>query len=140
MSTRKRPIPDIIAGNLTRKLNDEELLALDKKKKTAVGNERDAGSIGDINEKIKQSKQQRPDDDLVHWNNPRIKLRYDPGFEINTKPEQIVFLSKTLRRILITMLVLAAFSITAIFYMTISNLKNHKYPGKPILWHNIRLR
>jgi len=140
MSIRKRSIHDIIADGLTKKLNDDELLELENLKKTAVENQKNTGNISGINERIKRLKQHSAADDQAIRNNLRLKARFDPEFNTDAEPGPVVFLSKTLKRILITMLVLGALSITAIFYMTISNLKNHKYPGKHVLWHNIRLR
>ena len=140
MSIRKRPIHDIIADGLTKKLNDDELLALENRRKTAVQNQKNSGNISDINERIKRLRQYSGADDPAIRNNLRLKARFDPEFNVGGEPGPVVFLSKTLKGILITMFVLGALSITAIFYMTISNLKNHKYPGKHILWHNFRLR
>ena len=140
MSIRKRPIHDIIADGLTKKLDDDELLALENRRKTAVQNQKNSGNISDINEKIKRLRQYSGADDPAIRNNLRLKARFDPEFNVGGEPGPVVFLAKTLKGILITMFVLGALSITAIFYMTISNLKNHKYPGKHILWHNFRLR
>ena len=140
MSIRKRSIHDIIADGLTKKLNDDEHSTLENRKKTAVENPRNAGNISDLDERIKRLKQYSAKDDPAIRNNLMLRARFDPEFNAGAEPGPVVYLSKTLKRILITMLVLGALSITAIFYMTISNLKNHKYPGKHILWHNIRLR
>ncbi|HMF73073.1 MAG TPA: hypothetical protein VK616_16455, partial [Flavitalea sp.] len=82
MSIRKRPIDDIIADGLTKKLSDDELLALENRRKTAVENQKNAGNISDINERIKRLRQYSGADDPAIRNNLRLKARFDPEFNV----------------------------------------------------------
>ncbi len=51
-----------------------------------------------------------------------------------------VYMSGTLKTVLIAMAILAVITISGLFYLTVSTLKNNKYPTKTIPRHSYRLR
>jgi hypothetical protein len=68
------------------------------------------------------------------WMNSKIRAEYEAQV---TTP---VYMSRTLKTVLIGMAILAVITITGLFYLTVSTLKNGKYPTKSNPRHNYRLR
>ena len=66
------------------------------------------------------------------WNNLRARARSESGYQLEGKPVAVVPVSRALKNLLIAMAVLAVISVAVIFYMTISNVNNHRYPVKSI--------
>jgi len=66
------------------------------------------------------------------WNNLRARGRSESGYQLEGRPVAHVPVSLALKSFLITMAVLAVLSVAVIFYMTVSNVKNNRYPVKSI--------
>ena len=66
------------------------------------------------------------------WNNLRARGRSESGYQLEGRPVAHVPVSFALKSFLITMAVLAVLSVAAIFYITVTNVKNHRYPVKSI--------
>jgi hypothetical protein len=66
------------------------------------------------------------------WNNLRARGRSESGFQLEGRPVAQVPVSLALKSFLIAMAVLAVLSVVAVFYMTVSNVKNNRYPVKSI--------
>jgi len=66
------------------------------------------------------------------WNNLRARGRSESGYQLEGRPVAHVPVSLALKSFLITMAVLAVLSVAAVFYLTVFNVKNNRYPVKSI--------
>ena len=66
------------------------------------------------------------------WSNLRSRGRSESGFQLEGRPVVQEPVSLALKSFLIAMAVLAVLSVAAVFYMTVSNVKNNRYPVKSI--------
>ncbi len=75
-----------------------------------------------------------PSDPHSVWKNPKFRAAYE------AQVAEPVYMSRSLKTVLISMVILAIITVTGLFYLTITSLKNHKYPAKSVPRHNYRLR
>ena len=123
-----RLISDSIKDELsaTRKSELEAWTAITEENKslvTILTNE------SELNARI--SRYNMADADAI-WNNLRSRGRSESGYQLEDRPVPHVPVSLALKSFLITMAVLAVLSVAAIFYITVTNVKNHRYPVKSI--------
>jgi hypothetical protein len=139
MPNELHSIPELIAKSITRKLKEDELLILNKWKESAKENEDFLEKFMDGKQIRKKSQDYRQVDTQDLWNKFRAKAKYETGIDFLQSPGPDPVISKTTRRILVTLLILAILAISALFYMRIVTLKNHTYPDKPIQKFRYRL-
>jgi len=123
-----RLISDSIKGKLSesRKSDLEAWTAITEENKSLVTT---LSNESERNARI--SRFNLADADAI-WNNLRARGRSESGYQLEGKPVAVVPVSLALKSFLITMAVLAVICVAVIFYMTISNVKNHRYPVKSI--------
>lgn len=73
-------------------------------------------------------------DHVSPWKHSRFQSEYEAQMATP------VYMSGALKTVLIGMAILAVITITGLFYLTVSTLKNSKYPTKSIPRHHYRLR
>jgi hypothetical protein len=139
MSTRKKAITDLISKFSWNELSEEERVLLENWKKAGRSNDTVNRSIRDLHTRSSwrvpyNSADQEAIWKTLHANAMMMKANGQAA------PEQIMVMSKTFKRILIAMLIVAVICISGIFYITVTAMKNNKYPLKTIQRHNFRLR
>ncbi|RYY18214.1 MAG: hypothetical protein EOO04_24475 [Chitinophagaceae bacterium] len=71
-------------------------------------------------------------DKVTGWNYYHTTRKREGGYRPETNPDLVVPVSPAVKRFLITLAILAVICVAAVFYMTISNVRNHRYPVKSI--------
>jgi hypothetical protein len=128
MVQKKTDIGGLMAKAANNTLTLEDRILLEQLRRTAF--EHDARS----RKSPPDASLYNPADPHSAWKNPAFRAAYE------AQVAEPIYMSRSLKTVLISMVILAIITVTGLFYLTITSLKSHKYPAKTVPRHSYRLR
>jgi hypothetical protein len=136
MDTTTNSVSRLISRLVTTKLTSEEVEELESWKRAAIGNRLLVESFADETIRNKRLTEYHLADANSLWSNLRSRAADESGFELDQKPEPLKPVTPIQKALMAITILLGFFFVMAIIYMTISNVKNHRFPVKSIPQRN----